>query len=98
VDLEAKIDEVLRWKLEAATEKLLDRVVQSEAKQNSFARHLANLADETQSELSQIKSTIVTVAGDILENVQTQILPQAEMAQNDALAEFRTEFQAQLQS
>jgi len=27
VDLEAKIDDVLKWKLEATTEKLLDRMV-----------------------------------------------------------------------
>ena len=87
------MDEVLKWKLEATTEKLLDRVVQGEAKQNSLGKTLSNLRDETQSELTQIKSTIVTVAGDILENVQSQILPQAEEAQNEALASFRQEIQ-----
>jgi hypothetical protein len=47
VDLEAKIDDVLKWKLEATTEKLLDRMVQIEGNQNSLGKHLSNLREET---------------------------------------------------
>ena len=56
------------------------------------------MRDETQSELTQLKSSIVTVAADILENVQNQILPLAEESQNEALNSFRFEFTNLLQT
>lgn len=64
-----RIDELIKWKIEAYQRKLTDRLQQSEAKQHQIQSHLKDITDETHREFLTIKDLVVRLTTDVLEQV-----------------------------
>lgn len=72
---EAKIEEVIKWKLEAHQRKLTDRIQQAESKQQTLQRNIDSLQEEYNGDFLALKSLLPKVTSDVLSQVQTSILP-----------------------
>ena len=56
---ENKIEEIVKWKLEATSRKLNDRLQSCEARQHQLSTHMNSVAEECHSEFLQIKDLVV---------------------------------------
>ena len=76
--LAQKVEDVLKWKLEASNRKLNDRVASLEEKQHQQRRMVEVVTNECHDEFQLIKSQILDITTDVLTQVQEQLLPQVQ--------------------
>lgn len=74
-DAENKIEDLVKWRIEAYTRKINERLQENESKTSFVQKHLNLITDECHSEFQSLKSMIIQVTGEVLEQVQTSILP-----------------------
>ena len=70
-----KIEEALKWKLEASNRKLVDRVAYLEERTAQSKKLIEIITNECHTEFQDIKNQIVEVTTDVLSSVQDELLP-----------------------
>jgi outer membrane murein-binding lipoprotein Lpp len=73
-----KIEEVIKWKLEAQTRKLVSSVDQVESKNQQLSKHIQEVGEECRREFSNLKNLVIQSTTEVLEQVSSEIIPQAE--------------------
>lgn len=73
-----KLEEVLKWKLEAIHRKIESHLASQDAKQQQLSKHVQSLERDCHQEYAQLKQLVVSMTSDVLEQVANDVLPQAE--------------------
>lgn len=62
-----KIEEIIKWKLEAQTRKLVTSVENVEARNHQLTKHLQEVGEECRREFNNVKDLVIKSTTEVLE-------------------------------